>query len=218
MKWLKSKKDIPVLSPLEGYNRWASTYSDENNPIKNFSDSLVEKFLPDLTGKTFLDVGCGTGKFCSKAEELHASRVVGIDLSPGMIEIAKLRCPQAEFRCGDLVSLTLEEEQYDVIICALVLGHIKEMELALTKLLKGLTKNGVIIITDFHPFLTLLKSRRTFKDKITGNTFEIQHHLHLFQDYVHCLSSHGVVITTLEEPSFNNSPVVFGLCAQKVNG
>ena len=213
--WWK-RKAIQVLSPLEGYNRWAATYSQESNPIKNLSDNLIEKFLPDLHGKTILDAGCGTGKFCSFAEKSKASNVIGIDLSPAMIEFAKTQSATTEFRCGSLIDVMIEESYFDVIICALVLGHLENLTTALTCLLKGLKKNGVLIITDFHPFLTLLQSKRTFRDSVTGNNFEVRHHLHLFQEYVRCFNENGVIIETLEEPYFKNTPVVFGVRVKKI--
>ncbi len=213
--WWKHKQ-IKVLSPLEGYNRWAATYNQESNPIKNLSDDIIKEFLPDLRGKTVLDAGCGTGGFCSIAEKQLASKVVGIDISPAMIEIARTQTTLTEFRCGSLINVVIEENCFDVIICSLVLGHVEYLAPALTPLLKGLTAGGVLIITDFHPFLTLLKSKRTFTDAATGNNFEVQHHLHLFQEYVRCFTENGVVMEVLEEPFYKNQPVVFGLCARKI--
>ena len=125
MSWWKTKKETPVLSPLDGYNLWASTYSKESNPIKNLSDALVEKFLPELKGKTILDAGCGTGKFCSLAENQNAMKVVGIDLSQAMIDEAKSVCSKTEFRCLDISKATIEQSHYDVVLCVLVMGHLE---------------------------------------------------------------------------------------------
>jgi malonyl-CoA O-methyltransferase len=211
MKWLKAKKEVPVLTALEGYNLWASSYSNESNPIKNLSDSFVEKFLPDLTDKIVLDAGCGTGKFCRLAEEKRASKIVGLDLSPAMIKEAQLSCRSTEFICSEISTAPLKESHYDVIICALVLGHIADVHAALENLLRGLKSGGSIIITDFHPFLTLARSKRTFKDKSSGKTYEVQHHLHMFTDYFECFKKHNVRIENFEEPLFQGNPVVFGI-------
>jgi malonyl-CoA O-methyltransferase len=216
MRWWKKKREPSVLSPLEGYNLWASTYSKESNPIKNLSDTLVEKFLPSLEGKTVLDAGCGTGKFCKQAENQNALKVVGIDLSPAMIEEAKLVCSKTEFRCSDISNTNIEQSHYDVIICGLVMGHLQSLIPSLPGLLKALKNGGIIILTDFHPFLTMLHLKRTFNDNRSGKEYEIRHHLHLFQDYFKMFSDHGVVIESLEEPMYNGNPVVFGIRAQKV--
>ena len=215
MKWLGKKKEIAVLPPLEGYNRWASSYHLESNPVKKLSDSLVEKWMPELNGKSFLDAGCGTGKFCALAEKHGASEILGLDLSPAMIEIAKKQCPSALFLCADIFNASIKKENFDVIICALVLGHLESLSPALNNLLKGLRIGGTIIITDFHPFLTLQHSKRTFRDSLSGDTFEVRHHLHLFQEYFKIFRENRVVVDTLEEPSFEDVPVVFGILAQK---
>lgn len=204
-----------VLTPLEGYERWAQSYSEEKNPIKDLSDDLVNKFLPDLNGKSFLDAGCGTGKFCCIAENQNASRVVGIDLSPNMIIAAKNACLKTEFRCEDLSLATLEQSSYDVIICALVMGHLRSLTPTLGSLLLALKKHGVVVLTDFHPYLTMINSKRTFTDRGSGKTFEIHHYLHLFQDYFKVFHAHGVDVEFLEEPGYQGNPVVFGIRARK---
>ena len=212
MKWPWSKnKIIKSLSPLEGYNLWAHTYNEESNPIKNLSDKLVEKFLPDLVGKNVLDAGCGSGKFCLMAEKNNASKILGIDLSPKMIERARSYCPASEFRCDDISVSPIQKNSYDIIICALVLAHIENLKPALNNLLSGLKKGGTLIVTDFHPFLTMLKSKRTFKDYKSGETYEISHHLHLFEEYFTLFREYDAIVEELKEPFFNESPVVFGM-------
>ena len=212
MKWpWSANKIIKSLSPLEGYNLWANTYNKESNPIKDLSDKLVEKFLPDLEGKNVLDAGCGSGKFCLIAEKNNASKILGIDLSPKMIELTRPHCLSSELRCDDISISPIEKNAYDVIICALVLGHIENLKPALSNILCALKKGGTLIITDFHPFLTMLKSKRTFKDSKSGETYEISHHLHLFEEYFTLFREYDAIVEELKEPLFNESPVVFGM-------
>jgi malonyl-CoA O-methyltransferase len=215
MDWLLKKKKIEVVSPLEGYDQWASSYQEESNPIKNLSDSLVEKLLPDLKEKIVLDAGCGTGKFCALAAKNGASKILGIDLSPNMIENARGNCPLATFKCGDLSTISLERNAMDVIICALVLGHIEKLGPALDNLLNGLRSGGLLIITDFHPFLTLIQSKRTFRNPLSGKSFEVRHYLHLFQEYFSCFANNNSFVEVFEEPCYNDVPVVFGIQVRK---
>ncbi len=209
-----SKKKINILPPLDGYNRWAATYSEESNPIKNLSNVSIEKLLPDLEGKIVLDAGCGTGHFCQLLEKNKASKIVGLDLSPAMIEIAKKASPLIEFRCQDISVIPLEREYFDFILCSLVIGHIADLGPAMDNLLGSLKKGGIILLTDFHPFLTLQHAQRTFKDS-NGKTVEIEHHLHLFQDLIQCFHDHQVNLELLEEPCWNNVPVVYIMKARK---
>jgi malonyl-CoA O-methyltransferase len=208
--WWPFKNPIPRVDPLEGYNLWASSYHHESNPIKKFSDQFILEHLPSIKGKTVLDAGCGAGKFCMKAEELKAKKIVGIDLSPEMISTSKKNCNYTEFITGDIASTNLAENEFDLVICALVLGHQETLNLSLAKLVKSLTANGLLLITDFHPYLTMNQSKRTFKGQ-DGKTYEIKHYLHHFEDYFECVKESNAMITSLKEPKYNESPVIFGM-------
>jgi malonyl-CoA O-methyltransferase len=171
------------------------------------SDEFIEENLPDLKGKSVLDAGCGTGRFCVKGIEQGAAFVKGIDLSPVMIEEARKNCGRTEFECWDLSTVKLDS--YDVVICGLVLGHIELLEPVLTKLIKSLTPGGHIIFTDFHPHQTMMKAKRTFKYQ--GKTFEVKHTLHLLDEYFTLLKNSGINVVQFKEPLFNGSPVIFGI-------
>ncbi|KWT59753.1 hypothetical protein ADL21_21615 [Streptomyces albus subsp. albus] len=45
----------------------------------------VRELLGDLTGRSVLDIGCGTGQYCRMLRRAGAGRVVGYDISAGMI-------------------------------------------------------------------------------------------------------------------------------------
>ena len=81
--------------------------------IDNFWRGVVQKRLEvnleklkPLKGKSVLDVGCGSGRFCFEYAKAGASRVVGVDFAPAMIEIADKLAKEmgvektCEFRVG----------------------------------------------------------------------------------------------------------------------
>ena len=49
---------------------------------------LAFEILGDLSGKSVLDIGCGSGRYMFKAAEKNASRIVGIDAAAGALEQA----------------------------------------------------------------------------------------------------------------------------------
>lgn len=198
---------VKKLSPLEGYNLWAESYHEEANPIKKLSDEFILESLPELSGKLLLDAGCGTGRFCMTAVEQRALIVKGIDLSPAMIAEAKKNCPTGRFECADLSTAALE--RYDVIICGLVLGHIDNFEPVLNKLINALNPKGHLILTDFHPYQTIMKAKRTFShDK---KTFEIEHTLHALDEYFTILRNSNIQVVSFKEPFYQDTPVIFGI-------
>jgi SAM-dependent methyltransferase len=60
-----------------------------------------------------LDAGCGTGEFCAQALALGA-RVSGIDVSEGMLALARRRAPEADLRVGDIARLPYGDDAFDV--------------------------------------------------------------------------------------------------------
>ena len=201
------------LKPLEGYNLWSQTYATEQNPIKKYSDELITDWLGDLKGKSLLDVGCGTGKFCKIASEKGAVKIVGTDLSPKMVEEARKESSDAELKVVD-ISREKVEGQFDVVVCALVLGHVSDLEYALANLIGNLNGNGTLLITDFHPFQTLKGAKRTFKNGQNQNV-EVEHHLHLFEKYFGILSKAKAFVEELVEPKWQDEPAVFGMKIRK---
>lgn len=213
--WFNRKKEIPVLSPLEGYNLWGKTYSGESNPIKDLSNQLVEQMLPGLNEKAVLDAGCGTGYFCEIAHKKGASGITGVDFSETMIAQAKKNHPFARFICSDITDRIFDHDLFDVVICALVLGHIEDISPVLKNLADYLKPGGEIIITDFHPVLTMRNSKRTFTNPDTGKTLEIKHYLHPLNETETILKKYGLLMHELEEPLYNNLPVIYALKAKK---
>lgn len=212
---MKFWRRIKSLSPREGYDLWARSYHAEANPIKKMSDHFIEENLPALAGKSVLDAGCGTGKFCVRAAERGASLVKGIDLSPAMIGEAKKNCPSGEFEYADLSGVSIGPGRFDVVICGLVLGHIENHKTVLFKLIEALKNGGSLIITDFHPHQTANQAKRTFKDSVSGKTYEVKHTLHTLDEYFSLLKEAGVRVDAFSEPLFNGKPVIFGISAIK---
>ncbi|MEO0677550.1 MAG: magnesium protoporphyrin IX methyltransferase [Pseudomonadota bacterium] len=70
--------------------------------------ALMISRLGDLRGKRVLDAGCGPGMACVALAEAGAE-VVGVDISPSLIEIAEARLPgalrdQVTYEAGDMLA------------------------------------------------------------------------------------------------------------------
>ncbi len=90
-------------------------------------------WLPrDMTGLRLLDAGCGTGALAVEAAR-RGAEVVGIDLSPGLIAIARERAPAAlahrlHFEAGDMLSEDLGAFDHVVFMDSLI--HYPAAEIA----------------------------------------------------------------------------------------
>ena len=74
-----------------------------------------------------LDLACGTGVLCEVL--LYAGmRPMGVDLSRGMIDVARRRCPEIEYAVGDMVTFR-PERRFDLVTCTGdALNHVLDPE------------------------------------------------------------------------------------------
>lgn len=87
--------------------------------------TLLE-LIGDISGKAVLDLACGDGHYTRLLKDLGPSRVVGVDISTKMIELAE-ESERAdplgvEYRIGDALKLRLRE-RFDVIVAAYLLNY-----------------------------------------------------------------------------------------------
>jgi predicted TPR repeat methyltransferase len=93
-----------------------------------------------------LDLGCGTGLAGVEFAE-HAKSLVGVDLSPKMIERAGARGIYTQLTCGDL-AVALEGEQcYDVVIAADVFIYVGKLDAVMPAVRRVLRPGGLLVFT-----------------------------------------------------------------------
>lgn len=123
-------------------------------------------FLKSLIGnrKTILDVGCGTGIHMNLLEK-DGYQVDGLDLSNGMLNIAKTRGKGNLFK-GNLIDFKIDKK-YDAIISMFaVFNHLKnynELEKGILNLYQKLNEKGILII-DLHNGRLNGKKEDVYKD------------------------------------------------------
>jgi SAM-dependent methyltransferase len=100
--------------------------------------------LPDLKGRSFLDIGCNEGFFCKHAVKVGAKRVLGIDSNKAIIEMARLRTPEAEFICASWWDLP--DEKFDYILFSSAIHYEKKQLELLEYICNHLNDNGKLIL------------------------------------------------------------------------
>lgn len=111
--------------------QWDAHYSRENRVSyafnRLFRRAIFERFeltfalCGDVSGATVLDIGCGTGQYSVEFALRGASRVVGIDFSPSMVDFSRRVAQRkevsgsCEFRCEDFATASLDE-QFDIVV------------------------------------------------------------------------------------------------------
>ncbi len=97
---------------------------------------------------SILEVGCGTGLIYEKlASKLSVDATyIGVDSSLNMLHIARNNFPQGQFIYGDGYELVFRDQEFDVVICFEVLGHIPGIKPFLSELLR-VTKKTCVFTT-----------------------------------------------------------------------
>ena len=128
--------------------------------------SLVDAAGPQ-PGQRVLDVGCGTGVVAREvARRLGASgTVVGIDASPGMLDVARAESGRAglaiDWHEGRAESLPFPDGAFDLALCQFALMFFDDRAAALAQMRRALAPGGRVAIHVFqdigrHPFYQAL--------------------------------------------------------------
>ncbi len=113
---------------------------------------LIERATP-MHGEAVLDVACGTGVVARlAAERMARGRVVGLDLNPGMLAVARSAShagPPIEWVEGSVLSLPFDDSSFDLVLCQLGLQFFPDRPLALREMRRVLGQSGRIALSVF---------------------------------------------------------------------
>lgn len=124
--------------------RWNSDEFQRSNGIEQHERAIA--FLNNR--RNALDIGCGSsGRFIDLLIG-HGLTVEGLDVSARMIELAKVRHPDTAFHHADISTWEFTSK-YDLISAWDSIWHLPlaDQEIVLTKILQGLTSDGICIFT-----------------------------------------------------------------------
>lgn len=102
-------------------------------------------------GQKALEVGCGGGMVSEHLSSRHGLAVIGTDVDPRQVEIARKRyggSGRLTFQEADAARLPFGEGEFDLVVSLNVLHHIKEWKAALQEVHRVLKKNGYYLLVD----------------------------------------------------------------------
>jgi SAM-dependent methyltransferase len=192
-----------------GYAAWAPIY-DGPNPAIETEQPVVHGMLAaltsELTGGRALDAGCGTGRHARHLAELGFD-TVGVDATPGMLDIARSSVPDVDFREGRLEALPVDEASFDVVTSALAVCHAADLETVFREFARVLRPGGTLIVSDPHPSTVQFGGVAGFRDPgadpAQGFTMPFVPNLHHpLHTYVNAAVAAGLEIVECREPTY----------------
>lgn len=121
---------------------------------------LLAQLPENLTGARILDAGCGTGALAVELAE-RGAQVVGVDISPQLVEIARKRLPEAvagrvTFRAGDMLDPALGRFDHVVAMDSLIYYTAADIGRILDGIAPRLDRTMLLTVAPRTPLLMLM--------------------------------------------------------------
>lgn len=133
------------------FDQFSADYDQRMIGQLGYGAPQILRGLADLIGLLYrdplaiLDLGCGTGLSGAAFFDL-AAQLVGIDLSPAMVEKAKARGIYNDVRVGDIETVA-DESAYDLVLAADTLVYLGDLEPVFRAAAKALVAGGTFLFT-----------------------------------------------------------------------
>lgn len=143
----------------EMFDNIATTYDTLNHRLswdidKGWRKKAIRQLLP-FQPKTILDIATGTGDFAIlSAKELRPQRMIGIDISEGMMKIGQKKV-EAEglqhivsFKKDDCTHLSFDDNSFDAVTAAFGIRNFQNLDQGLSEMYRVLKPNGHLSIVE----------------------------------------------------------------------
>ena len=161
---------------VEIFDKYAKQYQDKFMDVDYYSHSL--NFFCDAIAKqnaTILEIACGPGNITKYLLNKRPDfKLLGIDLSLNMIELAKMNNPTAGFQIMDCREIGSIDKKYDAIMCGFCLPYLSKEEAIefIFNASKILNTNGILYLSTMEDDYT----KSGFKKGSNGDEMFMYYH------------------------------------------
>ena len=183
------------------YDRWSRTYDTDANTTRDLDADVLRRSSLVLDGRDVLELGCGTGKNTGWLAE-RARRVVGMDFSPGMLEVARDRVPLERVT---LVQHDIRERwpvddaSVDLVVGNLILEHLANVSAVFAEAARVLRPGGTMYSCELHPYRQLRGGQAHFTDEWSGEVVFAPAFQHTIAEYLNAAVAGGLTVARVDE-------------------
>lgn len=116
-------------------------------------DSPMLARVEAVRPRRMLDVGCGEGRFCRVLRQWGID-AVGLDPALPLLEEARRRDPEGDYREGTAEALPFENGQFDLVVSYLSLIDITDFRAAIQEMARVLAPGGTLLVANLSGFVT----------------------------------------------------------------
>ena len=147
--------------------------------FRPWAEVILQRMEP-AAGERLLDVACGTGIVARLAKELMGgeARVVGVDLNPQMLAVARAIAPDIDWREGNAGALPVgNTEKFDVVVCQQGLQFFPDKAAAVREMRRVLAPDGRLAIATWRPLteIPLLRELHRIAERHVGAVVDRRH-------------------------------------------
>ncbi|MGA9411662.1 MAG: methyltransferase domain-containing protein [Roseobacter sp.] len=110
----------------------------------------IMRLLSPSRGETILELGSGNGILVREMLEAVGpkGRVVGLDTSDAILEMARHICPEGEFLFGDAQDLPFDDATFEAVVAAQLFCFLDEVDRAIAETYRVLKPDGRLLVLD----------------------------------------------------------------------
>lgn len=140
----------------EFFNSYRKLRKRELNYNNLLEQPAISALLPDLTGKTVLDLGCGYGQNCYDFVKRGAKSVIGVDIAEKMLQVARTEYADDKIK---YLNMSIEDvtnlnQTFDLIYSSLAFHYVKDFNALAKNTYAMLNDNGTLLFSQEHPINT----------------------------------------------------------------
>lgn len=114
----------------------------------------VVKIVADTKPTSVLDIATGTGDLAINLIKTKASKIVGLDISKGMLEVGRKKIEKLQLEntiemvLGDSENMPFEDNSFDAVTVAFGVRNFENLEKGLNEILRVLKSGGIFVILE----------------------------------------------------------------------
>jgi len=132
----------------EKYDSWFKTPLGAY--VLDAEKRLLKRVLPIEKNLRVLDLGCGTGVFTKELVKFGRKKTFALDISKGMINLAKEKKLPVYFVLGDAQRLPFKNSSFDLVVSVTVLEFVKEPFLLIKEAYRVLKPGGTLVLATMN--------------------------------------------------------------------
>jgi demethylmenaquinone methyltransferase/2-methoxy-6-polyprenyl-1,4-benzoquinol methylase len=185
---------------------------------------LLQKEQP----KTILDIATGTGDFAIEALALKPEKIIGVDISEGMLSVGRQKIKKLgkqeiiELRSGDSESLPFTDNYFDAVIVSFGVRNFENLLAGLTDMQRVMRRDGTCIVVEFSkpksfPFKQIYNFYFKYILPLIGKIISKDTSAYTYlPESVQAFPDGNDFLTIFEKAGFTNTkciPLTFGICS-----